>query len=170
MTDDRDDTRADMANQKRHVYGPRPVGALVPALTRPAFKRSSAAAAQVMVDWEAIVGPQLASVTEPRRMSGGTLTIACSGPVAMELQHMAIEIMNRINTSLGSRTVRALRFVQVSVFPGTPVRPVPPPSAVAAAEAAVGDMPPGPLRDALIALGSVVLAQNGRLTNRVTKR
>jgi len=149
-----------MARRTGPVHGPRPVSALVPALVRQAFRRNAPASAQVMLDWPAIVGAALAAVTEPRRLTGGTLTIACSGPIAMELQYMAVELMDRINTSLGGPTVRALRFVQVSVTGSLrpPPRPIPTPRAQEAARKAVADLPPGPLRDALEALGGAVLA------------
>ena len=66
----------------RHLYGPRPVGALLPALVRPAFRRRAPATAQVLADWEAIIGPALAAVTTPRKLFAGTLAIGCAGPVA----------------------------------------------------------------------------------------
>jgi len=149
---------------KRHVYGPRSVAALVPPLARAAFRGRPAANSQVMLDWPMIVGPALSAMTEPRRLSAGTLTIACSGPIAMELQHMAMELMARINTHLGVPTVRALRFVQVPPRAIQPPRPIPAQAhavntrAREAAKRAVVDLPPGPLRDALEALGGMVLA------------
>ena len=39
---------------KRFLGGPRPLGALVPALTRPAFKRKSPAGAQIMAEWRLV--------------------------------------------------------------------------------------------------------------------
>src|SRR5947199_5228463 len=101
-----------MARDARHVYGARPLAALVPHLTRPAFRRRSPAAAQVLADWSAIVGPAIAAVTTPRRLVSGTLTVACTGPIAMELQYLAGELAGRINSHLGSQVVIGLRFVQ----------------------------------------------------------
>lgn len=153
------DTAPGMAKPDRHVYGPRPLAALIPALARPAFRRSAPAGAQIMLDWPDIVGPALAAMTEPKRLSAGTLTIACAGPVAMELQHMAIELMQRINAHAGTQTVRALRFVQMAPTVRPIARPpVRPPVDARRAEAAVAGLPPGELRDALAALGSLVLA------------
>jgi hypothetical protein len=122
-----------------------------------------------MMDWPAIVGPALAAVTTPHRLSAGGLTIACSGPVAMELQYMAVELIDRINTHLGSRVVHTLRFVQAPPPPAAAARPGPPRHAVAAAEAAVADLPAGELRNALVALGSVVLADDRPSTRRLRK-
>ena len=153
-----DDTKRGMASDSRHVYGPRPVGALMPGLTRPTFRRRAPAAAQVMADWPAIVGPALAAVTTPRRLQSGILTLACAGPVAMELQHLADELLARINRHLGSQTVTRLRFVQDALPPiPQPAPPVPSEDTVFAAEKAVSAIPPGPLREALAALGRAVL-------------
>jgi hypothetical protein len=140
----------------RHVYGPRPVGALVAGIVRPAFRRRSPATAHVLADWEAIVGPAIAAITTPRRLSSGTLSIVCVGPVAMELQHLSDALIGRINAHLGRVAVTRLRFVQDIPPPGPP-RPKPRPQAVEAAKKAVSTMPPGELRDALEALGRVVL-------------
>jgi hypothetical protein len=161
-----------MAAEPRHVYGPRPVAALVPGLTRAAFRRRAPGTAQVMADWTSIVGPALAAVTLPRRLSAGTLTIACSGPIAMELQHLSGELIARINTTLGAGVVSALRFVQIA--PEQPVvTPVPKPSpqSLTRAESAVESLPSGDLRDALAALGRAVFgAAEARPSTRPTAR
>lgn len=153
------DTPPGMAKPDRHVYGPRALSALIPGLARPAFQRSAPAGARIMLDWPEIVGPALAAITEPKRLTAGTLTIACAGPVAMELQHMAIELMQRINAHSGTQTVRALRFIQVAPTVRPIARPpTRPPVDTRKGEAAVAGLPPGELRDALAALGSLVLA------------
>ncbi len=150
-------TTRDDDDKPRHPYGPRPVGALVPALVRPAFRRRAPATAQVLADWEAIIGPAIAAVTVPRRLSAGTLTLACSGPIALELQHLSAQLMARVNGHLGQVAVTRLRFVQDA--PVVAPRRAPRPQAVAQAREAVAGLPPGPLRDALEALGRAVLAR-----------
>ncbi len=140
----------------RHIYGPRPVGALLPARVRPAFRRRAPGTAPVLADWEAIVGPALAAVTTPRKLFSGTLAIGCAGPVAMELQHLAEPLMARINGHLGRVAVTRLRFIQ-DVPPPPSALPPPRPQAIAAARRAVESLPEGPLRDALESLGRVVL-------------
>lgn len=166
------DTGKGMNSEDRHVYGPRPVGALMPRLTRPAFRRRSPATAQVLADWSDIVGPAIAAVTTPRRLSSGALTIACSGPIAMELQHLAGEVMARINAHLGSQTVTALRFVQTldRALPG-PATPAPAdPAKLAAVEVAVAVLPEGELRSALTALGRTMAADVPPSTSRTARR
>lgn len=140
----------------RFVGGPRPVGALVPRLTRAAFRRRSPAGAQLMADWPAVVGPALAAVTTPRRLAQGTLTIACAGPVAMELAHLGPQLIARINAHVGRIAVERLRFIQIppsarqatsAAAPAAAPPPVPP-----RVETALGRVPGDELRAALAKL------------------
>lgn len=136
----------------RHPYGPRPIAALLPGITRPAFKSAGPAAAQVMADWTTIVGPSLAAMAIPRRFAAGTLTLGCTGPVALELQHLSLQLIERVNAYLGRAAVQRLRFVQdMSPPPAAPARPRAPRPPVT-----IEGMPPGPLRDALGALGAAI--------------
>lgn len=139
--------------------GPRVLGALVPIVTRPAFRRRAPAAAQVLADWPNLIGPALAAATEPRKLTGGTLLIACSGAMALELQHLAPQLMARINGQLGKTVVERIRFVQEAPQAPPPSRP-PRPPAEQAARAAVAGLPDGPLRDALESLGQQVLSRS----------
>lgn len=135
---------------RRFPAAPVALGSLIPSLTRPAFRRKSPAGAQLLADWAQIVGPALAAVTSPVRVTAGTLTLACAGPVAMELQHLAPELVARINGHLGRIVVERLRFVQQA--PGAP-RPAAPPSRPAPVPGGVRDrlaaLPEGELRLAL---------------------
>ncbi|MBU6497529.1 MAG: DUF721 domain-containing protein [Rhodospirillales bacterium] len=134
------------------------MAALVPALVRPAYRKRAPATAQVLADWPAIVGPALAAVTMPRRLFSGTLSIGCSGSIAVELQHLSPQIISRINAHLGQVAVTRLRFVQQAPS-SSANRPAVRTPAVAAARAAVSALPAGDLRDALERLGQVVLAR-----------
>ena len=145
---------------KRHMYGPRAIGALVPGLVKPAFSKRAPATAQVVADWELIVGPAIAGVSVPRKLFSGTLAIACSGPMALELQHLAPQLIERINRHLGKTAVTRLRFIQDAPPVRIATRP-PRPAAVAKARAAVAGLPAGDLRDALEKLGRAVLAGRG---------
>ena len=134
----------------RRAWGPRSLASLLPPIVRPAFKARSPAAAQVMADWPALVGPTLAAMAVPRRFSGGTLTLAANGPAALELQHLLPQLIARINGALGCALVERVRFVQQDPAPGAvgdlaPRCPEPAPVAVA--------LPDGALHDALARLG-----------------
>jgi hypothetical protein len=151
------------AEDRRFLGGPRPLGALVPALTRPAFKRKSPAGAQIMADWPALVGPALAADSQPLRLSAGTLTLACSGPVAMELQHLAPQLAGRINAALGRVAVERFRFVQRA--PGSAAtraaaRPVPA-ALPAHVESALEGIASPELREALARLARGVYRTRG---------
>jgi hypothetical protein len=154
---------------RRTVGGPSPIGALVPRIARAAFARTAPGTAQIMEAWPAIVGPALAAVTMPRRLSRGTLTIGCSGPVAMELQHLSTELLERVNRYLGGQTVQRLSFIQTfaraAAVPGRARAPVAPPVELAAA-AAVAHLPDGPLKEALAALGRAVLTETASRLGR----
>jgi len=135
-------------------HAPRSLGELLPAITRPAYRRRSPAGATLMAEWGAIVGPALALASEPRRLAAGTLTIACDGPVALELQHLAAALTERINTHVGQALVRRLAFVQAATAARPPLvrraRPAVPPAVL------VEGLPDGALRQALEALGGAL--------------
>jgi hypothetical protein len=147
---------AENGDGRRFPTGPQPVATMIHRLTRPAFRKRSPAGALLMADWAAIVGPALAAVTQPLRISAGTLTLACSGPVAMELQHLAPELVARINAHLGRVAVERLRFVQQALAGHAPPAPRPRPVVLPPeVDARLAALPAGELRDALakLALG-----------------
>jgi hypothetical protein len=147
---------------RRFLGGPRPLGALVPALTRPAFKRKSPAGAQIMADWPALVGPALAGVTQPLRLASGTLTLACSGPVAMELQHLAPQLAQRINAALGRVAVERFRFVQRAPLSAARAAPRPAPAPLPPqVESALEGIEAPELRAALARLARGVYRKRG---------
>lgn len=161
MTAKDDDVKRSAEPAERAGY-PRGIASLVPALVRPAFQRRAPGTAVLVADWEAIVGPAIAAVTVPRKLFSGTLSIACTGPIAMELQHLSDQLIARINGHLGRIAVTRLRFVQdAGARPAPLARPLRP-AARAEAAKAVESLPPGPLRDALEALGRMVLNRRGR--------
>jgi hypothetical protein len=169
-----DDTTTSMAARGGILQGPRPVGALVPAITRPTFRKHSPAVAQIMADWPLIVGSKIASMTTPRSLQRGTLTIGCAGPVAMELHYVGVELINRINAHVGGEPVHSLRFTQAGMPPRPSAPhsppPAPPPEVVAKAEQAVADFPEGELRSALASLGRVVLGRDRSKLTRAARR
>ena len=146
------------AKDRRFPTAPVALAALIPPLTRVAFRKRSPAGAQLMADWGSIIGPALAAVTQPVRLSSGTLTLGCAGPVAMELQHLAPELIARINAHLGRAAVERLKFVQQAPMGGVAAPPPPPrPAALPASlQARLDSMPPGELRDALAKLAGGV--------------
>jgi hypothetical protein len=140
--------------------GPRAVGALLPAISRNVYRRHTAASAQIILDWEVIVGPKVAAMTVPRRLDRGVLTLACSGPAAMNLHYVGVELINRINTHCGGAPVQSLRFTQTAAPRSARAAMASvPPEAVREADAAVAGLPESPLKDALASLGRVVIGR-----------
>ncbi len=141
----------------RRGFGPRPLGALLAPLLRPAFAKRAPAIAQLAADWPAVVGPRLAEMTTPRRLAAGTLTLACAGPVALELQHTAPALIERINTHLGRKAIERLRFAHNLLPPlACAAAPAADPTIAAAVEQRLDGLPASALRDALAALGRAV--------------
>ncbi|KDE19791.1 hypothetical protein AZ09_09525 [Acetobacter aceti 1023] len=140
----------------------RSLAALLPAVTAPAFRRRSPTGAILMSQWPEVVGPAHAAVTSPRRLSAGTLTIACAGPVAMELQHLGDTLIARINTWCGEPLVSRLRFMQ---DPAAGTRPRPPrrKHSATVGTCSLPELEEGPLRQALEALGNDI--QKARIKN-----
>ena len=143
------------------------VAKLLAGILDPAARRRGFAEASLLADWATIVGPTLASRCQPLRIdhapgrrNGGTLLLRVGGAAALEIQHAAPQILERINAYFGRRVVRQLRMLQMPL----PVAPEPPPRVAralsrakeAALSGAVGGIADDPLREALLALGRTV--------------
>jgi hypothetical protein len=130
-------------------FAPRGIAALLAPVVRPAFRRRAPAAAALLADWDSLAGPDFAQRAAPVKFAGGTLTLACAGPAAMELQYLAPTLISRLNLALGQQMVERLRFVQqppaILATPSPPLpprNPGPPPA----------DLPAGPVGEALAKL------------------
>ena len=129
-------------------YAPRGIAALLAPVVRPVFRKRAPAAAQLLADWRQIAGQELYVRATPLKFAGGTLTLGCTGPTAMELQMAEELIIERLNLALGQKLVERLRFQQQ-----TPSIAAPRPARLApAAIEPPADLPEGPLGEALAAL------------------
>lgn len=109
-------------------------------MTKEALKRRGAAFATLVAEWPNIVGAEIASSCLPEKLSApppppkgvdapraaGTLSLRVGSGMAMELQHLAPQLIERINGFVGYRAVERLRFVQ-GPLPGAGEPPAPPP-------------------------------------------
>jgi hypothetical protein len=102
---------------------PKPLRELVGKVVGDAFARQGFASAELVMRWEDIVGAEIAAHSEPiklnwpRRADGetseaGTLVLRVEGPAAVEIQHLAALICERVNRFLGWRAVGRLAFRQ----------------------------------------------------------
>ena len=153
--------------------GMRALGAAVARITAPAFRRRGFAEAGILNDWSHIVGSQLASQTEPERLSfargtrvDGTLRIRVSGAWATELQHLAPQVIERVNSYFGYRAVDRLAILQAPLSQtaeAEPTRPAKrrhevaqPALAQPALDSGASNVENAELRRALVSLGAAV--------------
>ncbi|AHJ63742.1 putative cytosolic protein [Granulibacter bethesdensis] len=143
--------------------GPRAISALLPAITRPVFRKSAPGLATLLSEWTTIAGPVLSSTATPRKLTKGTLVLGCTGPAAMELQHSTPQLIQRINFFLGNKAVERIRLTQEAPPAPPTVRKKPvraeTPAIRAAVERRLDGLPEGGLRDALAALGTAMLSK-----------
>lgn len=175
-----------MADEDRDIEldrrgGLKSLGAHIARLTGPLARRRGTATALLRAEWSLIAGPDIARLSLPERLvgapgrtagkaaagtagpSGGTLRLRVDGPLALELQHQAPQLIERINGYLGHAAVARLQIVQGPL----PRRPPParPPAAPLgpARQRALRDklapVEDSDLRHALERLGRAVLSR-----------
>ncbi len=110
--------------QPRTARGFLAVGASLPDVAAPALRKRGFAQARLITDWPAIVGEMLARETLPQKLvfargarGDGILHLRVASGFALELQHLAPQIVERINGFFGYRAVADLRFVQGPIPP-----------------------------------------------------
>lgn len=100
--------------------GMRAIGATVDGLTKPLFEERGFRDAALLNQWETIAGHVLAEHTSPGKISypggqrrDGTLHLTVSSSaLAIELQHLEPQLLERVNTYFGYKAVARLRIVQ----------------------------------------------------------
>jgi predicted nucleic acid-binding Zn ribbon protein len=87
---------------------PRPLGVALAALGERLEPASTLAGAQRC--WDEVVGPTIATHARPVAERAGVLDIACSEAVwASELELMGPQLVDALNTKLGTDKLRSLR-------------------------------------------------------------
>lgn len=92
-------------------------------ITRPLIKKRGFSEPEIFHQWAAIVGETMAKMSCPMRISrdrssgsgyqgGATLTVRVAGAAALELEHSAPQILERINVYYGHRAITRLRLEQ----------------------------------------------------------
>ena len=118
-------------SKSRNAKGLRAVATSVDKIVRPIWRKRGLAETSLVADWPAIVGPDLANQSHPQRLvrrrgdSDGTLHLVVAGPLALELQHLAPQVIERINTYFGYRAVARISLHQGPIK--RPPRPTPAP-------------------------------------------
>jgi hypothetical protein len=106
---------------------PKPLADLIGPSIGALFRRQGFASSEIVTHWDDIVGPEVAAVAEPIRMRwmrsrGGdeqapaTLVLRVEGPAALEIQHLASVIIERVNCHVGWCAVGAIALQQAPLM------------------------------------------------------
>jgi hypothetical protein len=157
------------AKSQRRKTGLRAVAAESDRVTAPIRRKRGLADAALISDWPEIIGAALAAECLPLRIArgadgtGGTLHIRVSGALALELQHLQPQVIERINGYFGYRAIGRIALQQGPVRERKPAarKPATPPSKedAAALAAQLDTVADDDLRHALEALGRGILGR-----------
>jgi len=108
----------------------------VPKIAGAAFEKHGFPSADLLADWPEVIGAEFAGITAPERLVwprgaepehgddrapvgfknarrvAATLVLRVEGPRAIEIQHIAPQLLERINVYFGYRAISELRLVQ----------------------------------------------------------
>jgi len=156
------------APQGERRPGLRAVGATASRIAAPIVGRQGGGVlARLKAEWSAVVGAELARGTWPDGLGrDGALKLRVMPGLALELQHRAPLLIERINLYFGRDAVVRLVLVQ-GPLPLASLNPKPPPAELAAGEAQaldrrLAEVADPELREALAGLGRLVLGATRR--------
>jgi hypothetical protein len=165
-------------NKPSRLVG-QPLRDLLGKVVGDAFTRQGFASAELVTRWPEIAGRDVAAISEPIKIqwpraspshpspasagtpgwgqSPGTLVLRVEGPAAIEIQHMAQVICERVNRFLGWRAIERIAYRQAPLRRADR-KPGQKPDAAAAARLAAGlpQIADDELRSALGRLGAAV--------------
>ena len=158
----------------------RPLAEFLDVCLSPSLAAQGFATSDILLAWPDIVGERLAAFTQPlkiewkrkaphadpeARPDPATLVIRAESAFALELQHMAPTIIDRVNTYYGWRCIGKLVLKQGPVRRAEKKRPAPPAIAPADREKvgrAVEPIAEESLRAALDRLGQAIVSSGSR--------
>ncbi len=114
---------------RRHQF--RALGASIDKIVKPLLGTRGFGAASVVTQWPQVVGEALARETLPERIaypmgerSEGTLHLrVANSALALELQHLEPQLIERINSHFGYRAVARIRLIQGPITRAAPQKP-----------------------------------------------
>lgn len=146
------------------------IGASLPRIAKPVLGKQGLGEAQLLQEWPAIIGEELARYCWPIKLSfqrgerrDGTLRLRVASALALEIQHREPVLIERINGYFGYRAVARLALVQGP--PPLKERAAPPqprqlaPAELRALERRVEGVADPALRAALERLGSAIIGK-----------
>jgi len=148
---------------------PRPLADLVGRSLGDVFAKQGFASGELVTHWPEIAGEEIAALAEPIKLQWprgdhadaqepATLVLRVEGPAAIEIQHLATVILERVNRFLGYRAVAKLALRQAPLARRSVPKARRAPDADAAARIADGlaGFDDADLRAALARLGAAV--------------
>src|SRR5580692_11756744 len=160
-------TEPRMMNKASRTFA-KPLRDIVGKVVGESFTRQGFVSAELVTRWSEIAGAEIAAHSEPIKIQWtrpadgeerepGTLVLRVEGPAAIEIQHLANVICERVNRFLGWRAIARVALRQAPLRRGTakPRRTADP---VAAAQVAAGltEVTDDDLRAALARLGAAI--------------
>ncbi len=126
-------------------------------------KSGGASVARLKAEWSAIVGHDLARVSQPEALlagrggkAGKALRLRVAGAAALEVQHSSGQVVERVNAYFGHKFIDEIRLVQGAIVRPAAPRPLPAPDPQVAQRmtAKVAEVKDPELRAALARLGT----------------
>ena len=149
--------------------GMQAIGASLPRIAKPVLGKQGLGEAQLIAEWPAIVGAELARHCSPIKLSfprgerrDGILRLRVASAVALEIQHREPVLLERINAFFGYRAVIRIALVQGAAPPGPQRPPAPRPLASTERQALdqrLDGVADERLRAALERLGSAIIGR-----------
>jgi hypothetical protein len=153
---------------KRYKQTARPLSAVAAGLLAESFAKQGFASTELVTRWPDIVGPEIAAHAEPIKMQWArapqgsdsepaTLVLRVEGPAAIEIQHLARVILERVNRFFGFPAVARLAIRQAPLRRRErPRRPAPDRQAAARIAENLPAIEDEDLRQALGRLGAAI--------------
>lgn len=146
----------------------KPLRELVGKVVGETFARQGFASAELVTRWTDIVGVEIAAHSEPIKINWtrpangearepGTLVLRVEGPAAIEIQHLANVVCERVNRFLGWRAVERLALRQAPLRRAeSKIRQAADPVAAARVAETLSDIGDDDLKQALARLGAAI--------------
>lgn len=157
-------------------------GDIASGLLNKVFSDRGFTSREIITQWATIVGADLAQVTSPERLKwprktsmsanpdtqnaheSASLHIRVEGPIAIEVQHLAPQIIERINQFFGYPAIGAIRIIQAPIADRRTMRNTDPERDRASERVETGSNPDSPISGIVDPDLAAALA---RLGNRV---
>ena len=118
----------------KRTYVTKALGSFMAKVMKPALNNHSLNHSRLILDWDQIVGPELARYSQPERLffqtpegqrKEGTLTIRVTSGAALEFQHLTGMLLERINQFFGYKALTRITLKHGLKARTVPLEPSP---------------------------------------------